>query len=182
MRNTFVSGQLRFAVGLAFALGGCSTYHSASTEGYSGERLTQMGAGNGIALQVDGQVGGIRGAPLAAAVAAAMPTTVENTTVRYAPCEPYGECAGDHVVWTFGPPPARSSWSYPPALSLNVDWIGDGYPSKTKIAAEATLFQNGNPVATVSGQVSADNPNDPAFQSMIGEMSRSILTAPGWFE
>ncbi len=183
MKNTSLFGKLRLAaIGLTFALSGCSSYHSAGTNGYSDAGLTAVGGTSGIPLQVDGQVGGLRGAPLTAIVAAAMPTTVDGAAVHYAPCEDYSECAGDHVVWTFGPPPARSNWSYPPALSVNVNWIGNPYPSKDKIAAEATLFQNGEPVSTVSGQVTAEGPNDPAFQSMISEMSGRLLTGPGWFD
>jgi hypothetical protein len=183
LKNTLPLDKFRFAVmSMALAVAGCSSYHSAGTNAYSAAGLTEVGAAGGIPLQVDGQVGGIRGAPLTAVVAAAMPATVDGAKVHYAPCEDYSECAGDHVVWTFGPPPARSNWSYPPALSVNVNWIGNPYPSKDKIAAEATLFQNGEPVSTVSGQVTADGANDPAFQSMISEMSGRLLTGPGWFD
>jgi hypothetical protein len=169
------------AVGFTLALAGCSTYHSAASGNFSSERLTSAGGG-GIPFQVDGSVAGVRGAPLATAVAGAMPATVAGTAVHYTACEPYTECAGDHLVFTFGPPAARPSSAYPAALGTNLNWFGDYEPSPTNVAVKVALFQNGNPVASVSGQTDAASPNDPAFQSLIADMAATVMSGTDIFD
>lgn len=170
------------AVGFALTLAGCSTYHSAASGNFSTERLTSAGGGAGIPFQVDGSVGGVRGAPLATAVAGAMPATVAGTSVHYTACEPYTECAGDHLVWTFGPPTARPASAYPPALGTNLNWFGDYQPSPTNVTVKVALFQYGNPVASTSGQTDAASPNDPAFQALIADMASKVMSGPDVFD
>ena len=170
------------AVGFTLTLAGCSTYHSAASGNFSTERLTSGGGGTGIRFQVDGSVAGVRGAALATAVAGAMPATVAGTAVHYAACEPYTECAGDHLVWTFGPPAARPSSAYPAALGTNLNWFGDYEPSPTNVSVKVALFQNGNPVASVSGQTDAASPNDPAFQSLIASMASQVMDGTDIFD
>jgi len=165
---------------LSVILGGCGVYQSQISGNFSRSALAAS-AGGGIPIQVDGNVGGIRGAPLATAVAAAMPPSLDGAPSRYAPCEPYSECPGDHVVWTFGPPSARPASVHPPALSINLHQFGPYRPSPNDVTAKAALFQGGTVVASVSGQVDASGPDDPAFQSLIGRMSRTILS-PSWFD
>jgi hypothetical protein len=165
---------------LALALGGCAVQRSEVDEGFSGEALTAQGTGAGIPVQVDGVVGNARGAALAASVTGAMPTEVAGTAVHYAACEPYQECPGDHVVWTFGPPSARSSWNYPAAFHFYPGWIGSYEPGPNHITAIVALFQGDNVVATADGQVDAPNgADDPAFRAMIDQMSRAIFSGPG---
>ena len=165
---------------LALTLGGCAVQQVEVDEGFSDAALAGQGSGAGIPVQVDGAVGDARGAALATAVTGAMPTDVAGTSVHYAACEPYQECAGDHVVWTFGPPSARSPWNYPAALHLNVGWIGDYAPGPSHVTAKVALFQGGNVVATAEGQVDApDGANDPAFRAMIEAMSRAIFAGHG---
>src|SRR5579859_1593467 len=137
--------SLLAALCLTLTAAGCSTYQSGVSGNFSSERLTTAGSGPGIALQVDGSVGGVRGAQLATAVASALPATVEGTAVHYAACEPYTECAGDHLVWTFGPPAARPASAYPPALGTNLNWFGSYEPSPTNVTVKVALFQGGNP-------------------------------------
>ena len=170
------------AVGFTLTLAGCSTYHSATSGNFSTERLTSAGSGAGIPFQVDGSVAGVRGAPLATAVAGAMPATVAGTSVHYTACEPYTECAGDHLVWTFGPPAARPSSAYPAALGTNLNWIGDYEPSPTNVSVKVALFQNGSPVASVSGQTDAASPTDPAFQSLIASMAATVMDGTDVFD
>jgi hypothetical protein len=176
------SMNLLAAAGLCLTLAGCSVYHTSAGGGFSGTDLTAAGTGPGIPLQVDGKVGGIQGAPLAAAVSSAMPASVAGTAVHYAACEPYTECAGDHIVWTFGPPDARPTSAYPPALGRNFNWFGDYQPAPNNVAVTVALFQGGNVVASTSGQTNADSPNDPAFQSLIAQMSASVLSGPDFFD
>jgi len=182
-RRTRLFGRsLRFAALGLFALGaaGCSVYHAEVDGGFSASALTALGAGTGIPLQVDGAVGSVRGAALATAVAGSMPTTVEGTPVRYAPCDPYTECAGDHVVWTFGPPAARPASVYPSELHVNVDWIGGYQPSPANITAKVALFHGGTVVSSAAGQVDAPNgTDDPAFRALIADMSRAVFSSPG---
>lgn len=170
---------------LALALGGCAAQRAEVDEGYAGEVLAAQGTGAGIPVQVDGAVGSVRGAPLAASVTGAMPTEVGGATVRYAACEPYQECPGDHVVWTFGPPSARSTWDYPAAFHFNPGWIGSYDPGPAHVTAKVALFQGTNVVATAEGQVDAPNgTDDPAFRAMIADMSRAVFSGPGlmdWF-
>ena len=162
---------------VAAATAGCSVYQASVDDGYSGAALTAQAAG--IPLQVDGAVGAVRGAALAASVAAAMPASIDGTPVQYAPCEPFAECAGDHVVWTFGPPTARAASNYPAEFHVNVDWIGGYQPSPTKVTALVAVFQGNNVVARASGQVDApDGANDPAFKAMIESMSRAVFLGP----
>ena len=123
--NRKPSMSLLAAASLALTLAGCSTYHSSVSGNFSGGQLTDAGSGPGIAVQVDGSVGGVRGAPLATAITSAMPATVQGAAVHYAACEPNTECAGDHLVWTFGPPTARPASAYPAALGTNLNWFGD---------------------------------------------------------
>ena len=168
---------------LSLALGGCAVQRAEVDQGFSGEALAAQGTGAGIPVQVDGAVGAVRGAPLATAVTGAMPTAVGGTTVHYAACEPYQECAGDHVVWTFGPPSASSSWNYPAALHFNPAWIGSYDPGAAHVTAKVALFQGTNVVATADGQVDAPNgPDDPAFRAMIAHMSHDIFSGPGLFD
>ena len=176
------SMSLLAVAGLALTLAGCSTYQSAVSGNFSGERLTSAGSGPGIAFQVDGTVGGVRGAQLATAVASAMPAAVEGSAVHYTACEPYTECAGDHLVWTFGPPTARPASAYPPALGTNLNWFGDYEPSPTNVTVKVALFQGGNPVASVSGQTDAASPNDPAFQQLIASMAQEVMSGPDVFD
>ena len=176
------STSMLVAVGLSLTLAGCSTYHSATSGNFSAERLASAGGGAGIPFQVDGSVGGVRGAPLATAVAGAMPATVGAAAVHYTACEPYTECAGDHLVWTFGPPDARPASAYPPAVGRNLNWIGDYQPSPTNVSVKVALFQNGNPVASISGQTDAASPNDPAFQSLIAGMAAKLMSGPDVFD
>jgi hypothetical protein len=170
------------AVGFTLTLAGCSTYHSAVSGNFSAEELTSAGGGAGIPLQVDGSVGGVRGAPLATAVSSAMPAAVAGAPVRYTACEPYTECAGDHLVWTFGPPEARPASAYPPALGTNLNWFGDYEPSPTNVSVKVALFQGGTPVASVSGQTDAASPNDPAFQALIADMAAQVMSGPDAFD
>jgi hypothetical protein len=181
----------RFARGLrwaasgmaALAMTGCSVYHTEVDGNFSGSALTSLGSGAGIPLQVDGVVNGSRGDALAAAVAGSMPTSVEGAPVRYAPCDPYTECAGDHVVWTFGPPAARPTSVYPSELHFNADWIGSYQPSPANVTAKVALFQGGTVVSSTSGQVDAPNgADDPAFRAMVAEMSQAIFSSPGWLD
>ncbi len=158
-------------------LAGCSTYHSSAGGGFSDASLKNVGSSAGIPFQVDGKVGATQGAPLAAAVATAMPASVAGTTVHYTACEPYTECAGDHLVWTFGPPAARPASAYPPAAAYNLHWFGYE-PAANNVTVKVALFQGGNLVASASGQTNADSPNDPAFQSLIAGMSASVLSGP----
>jgi hypothetical protein len=167
---------------LCLTLTGCGVYNSSAGGGFSTSSLTAAGSGAGIPFQVDGKVGGIQGAPLAAAVGGAMPTSVAGATVHYAACEPYTECAGDHLVWTFGPPDARPASSHPPALGTNLNWFGSYEPAANNVTVKLALFQGGNVVASVSGQTDADSPNDPAFQALIAGMSQSVLSGPDIFD
>jgi hypothetical protein len=167
-----------FLASLLLPLAGCSVYHAQAGGGFSDESLTAAGSASGIPFQVDGKVGGTQGAPLAAAVATAMPTSVGKATVHYTACEPYTECAGDHLVWTFGPPAARPAAAYPPAAAYNLHWFGGYEPAANNVTVKVALFQGGNVVASASGQTNADSPNDPAFQSLIAEMSASVLSGP----
>jgi hypothetical protein len=166
----------------AAMLSGCSVYQADSGDGLAGSSLIAAGAGQGIAVQVDGSVGGARGAALAAAVADAMPRKIGDAPIRYAPCEAYTECAGDHIVWTFGPPAARPASAYPPALATNIDWIGPYQPAPDAVTVKVALIQNGDVVASASGQVEADKPDAPAFRDLIASMSAVVLPSPGWFD
>lgn len=170
------------AAGFAMTLAGCSTYHSSVSGNFSTERLASAGSGAGIAFQVDGSVGGVRGTPLATAVAAAMPATIQGTAVHYSACEPYTECAGDHLVWTFGPPSARPASAYPPALGTNLNWFGDDQPAPTNVTVKVALFQGGNPVASTSGQTDAASPDDPAFKALIADMAAEVTSGPDVFD
>lgn len=176
--------RLAISLGLAalcLPLSGCSTYHPAAGGGFSGASLTSAGTAAGIQIQVDGKVGGMQGAPLAAAIAAAMPATVDGTAVHYVACEAYTECPGDHLVFTFGPPAARPTTAYPPAMAVNFNLLGYR-PAPNNVTVKLALFQGGNVVSSIAGQTEADSPNDPAFQSLIGQMSRSVLSGPDWFD
>lgn len=170
------------AAGLCLMLAGCSTYHSSAGGGFSTSGLTAAGSGPGIPFQVDGMVGSVQGAPLAAAVATAMPATVAGTPVHYGACEPFTECAGDHLVWTFGPPDARPASAYPPALGTNLNWFGHYQPAPNNVTVKVALFQGGNVVASTSGQTNADSPNDPAFQALIADMAATVLSGPDVFD
>jgi hypothetical protein len=183
---SLIGHHTRLAVSLTLAaiclpLAGCATYHPAAGNGFSGKRLAEAGTAGGIQIQVDGKVGGVQGAPLAAAVSGAMPGTVAGTAVHYVACEPYTECPGDHLVFTFGPPAARPANAYPLSLATNVNWLGY-HPAPNNVTVKLALFQGGNPVASISGQTNADSPNDPAFQSLIASMSRSVLSGPDAFD
>jgi hypothetical protein len=167
---------------LLLPLAGCSTYHTTAGGGFSNASLTAAGSGSGIPFQVDGKVGNTQGAPLAAAVATAMPASVGGAAVHYAACEAYTECAGDHLVWTFGPPSARPVSAYPPAAAYNLHWFGNYEPAPNNVTVKVALFQGGNVVASTSGQTNADSPNDPAFQSLIAEMSGAVLSGPDVFD
>jgi len=168
--------------GLCLMLAGCGVYHTSTGGGFSASALTEAGAGSGIPFQVDGKVGGVQGAPLAAAVATAMPATVAGTPVHYGACDPFTECAGNHLVWTFGPPAARPTSAYPAALGRNLNWFGDYEPASNNVSVKVALFQGGNVVASASGQTSADSPNDPAFQALIADMAASVLSGPDVFD
>jgi hypothetical protein len=170
------------AVGFTLTLAGCSTYHSAVSGNFSAERLTSAGSGAGIPFQVDGSVGGVRGTPLATAVGGAMPATVAGASVHYSACQPYTECAGDHLVWTFGPPDARPASAFPPALGTNLNWFGDYEPSPTNVTVKVALFQDGTPVASVSGQTEAASPDDPAFQALVAKMAAEVMSGPDVFD
>ena len=176
------SMNLLAAAGLCLTLAGCSVYHSSAGGGFSSTGLTASGTGTGIPFQVDGKVGGVQGAPLAAAVATAMPATVAGTSVHYGACEPFTECAGDHLVWTFGPPAARPASAYPAALGRNLNWFGDYEPAPNNVTVKVALFQGGNVVASTSGQTNADSPNDPAFQALIADMAATVLSGPDVFD
>jgi hypothetical protein len=169
------------SLGLCLALAACGAYNAQTSNGFSDAALGAQTAG--IPVQVDGSVGAVRGAPLAAAVAAAMPTSVEGKPAQYKPCDPYTECPGDHVVWTFGPPDWRSAYAHPPALAVNVaDWVGDYRPAPNNVAVKVALFQGGTVVASASGQVDANGPDDPAFRSLIASMSGKVLSGPDVFD
>jgi hypothetical protein len=168
------------SLGLCMALSACGAYNAQTSNSYSDAALSAQTAG--IPIQVDGSVGSVRGAPLATAVAAAMPKTVEGKAAQYAPCQPFTECAGDHIVWTFGPPDWRSAYAHPPALAVNVtDWVSDR-PAPNNVAVKVALFQGGTVVASASGQVDANNPDDPAFQALIAAMSSKVLSGPDIFD
>jgi hypothetical protein len=67
-------------IAIAIASGGCaSVYHTEISDGFSAKPLTPAG---GLPLQVNGVVGGQRGAPLAQAVADAMPASVGGVAVQ----------------------------------------------------------------------------------------------------
>jgi hypothetical protein len=166
-----------FVLALCLPLAGCATYHTQTGNDFSGARLA-----TGIPFQVDGKVGSVQGTPLAAAVGAAMPASVGGSEFRYAACDAYTECPGDHLVWTFGPPAARPRSAYPPAIAVNLNWIGNYEPSPNNVTAKVALFQGGNVVASAAGQVDASDPSDPAFQAMIGQMSHAVLSGPDWFD
>ncbi len=168
------------ACAAAIALGGCSVYHDEASGSFSEAALTKAGSDAGIPVQVDGRVGSVQGSPLANAVAAAMPATIGGTAVKYAPCPQYTECPGDHVVWTFGPPPARPASAYPPALGHYVSWLWFQTPSPNTLAVKVAVFQGGNVVASSAGQVDSSDPNDPAFKALIANMTYSVI--PGWFD
>lgn len=179
-------GLMRAAVlfalaSVALAATGCApVYHTEIDGGFAQAPLTSP---KGAALQVDGVVGGIEGEPLAQAVAAAMPSDVGGASFQYAPCEAYTECPGDHLVWTFGPPAARPTSAYPPALGTNVNWVGTWTPAPTNVTVKVALFQNGNVVSSAAGQVDAASPDDPAFKSLIASMTSTVLSPsywPGW--
>jgi hypothetical protein len=176
------SPRLLAALSLALALAGCSTYHAADSGNFDSDRLTAGGTGPGIPFQVDGSVGGVRGAPLATAVAAAMPAKIDGKTVHYTACEPYTECAGDHLVWTFGPPAARPEMTHPPAIGTNLAIIGGYDPGPNNVTVKVALFQGGNPVASISGQTDAAGPGDPAFQSLIADMAAEVTSGPDVFD
>jgi hypothetical protein len=166
---------------LCLAMTGCSgsVYHVESYGGFSTAALEAQAGGDGLQIQVDGSVGAARGAPLAAAVAAAMPASVNGASIRYTPCEAYSECPGDHLVWTFGPPAARPASAYPPAIAMNVNWAGTYRPDPNDVTIKAALFQNGEVVSTAAGQVDALAPDDPAFQATIRRMASDVLSGPG---
>jgi hypothetical protein len=179
--RAWASGALILASSLA--LGGCTTYHQEVGGGFSDADLSTLGAGTGIPLQVDGSVGGVSGAKLAAAVSTAMPSALGASNIHYRPCEPYTECSGDHVVWTFGPTAARPASNYPAALHVNLDWFGTYHPGADHVSAKVALFQGGNVVASADGQVDApQGADDPAFKAMIAEMSAAVMESPGWFD
>jgi len=162
---------------LCLPLAGCAAYHTYAGNGFSGEALASASAKDGIPFQVDGKVGDVQGAPLATAVGAAMPASF-----HYAACAPYTECPGDHLVWTFGPPDARPRSAYRANTAYNLNWIGGYEPSPNNVTAKVALFQGGNVVASASGQVDASNPNDPAFQAMVADMSHTVLSGPDVFD
>ncbi len=164
------------AAGALASTGCASVYHESASQDFSAAPLAAPG---GLPLQVDGTVGTLRGAALAQAVAQAMPASAGGGDVHYAPCEAYSECPGDHLVWTFGPPAARPASAYPPAIARNIDWIGDYRPSPNNVTAKLALIENGNVVASASGQVDASSPSDPAFQALVAAMTRSVLSGPG---
>jgi hypothetical protein len=71
------------SLGLCMALAACGTYNTQVSNSFSD---TALGAqAGGVPVQVDGSVGSVRGAPLATAVAAAMPKTVAGKPAQYAP-------------------------------------------------------------------------------------------------
>ncbi len=165
-------------IAAAFGLTACTgTYHAETDGGFSSAALASS---QPLPIQVDGVVGGVRGDPLAQSVAAAMPADMNGTALTYAPCAAYTECPGDHLVWTFGPPAARPRSAYPPEFTANLNWFGDYQPAPNNVTVKAALFQNGNVVSSVSGQVDADNPDDPAFKALIASMSSTVLTPAGW--
>jgi hypothetical protein len=163
------------AASVSVALAGCSVYNSHTGGGFSGSALT---ATSGLPIQVDGKVGGVQGAPLATAVVASMPASIDGTQLHYKACDAYTECAGDHLVWTFGPPDWRPASVHPAALSVNFNLFGSYRPAPNNVAVKVTLIQGGHIVASASGQVDADNPNDPAFRSLISDMSDEVLSGP----
>jgi hypothetical protein len=174
-RHVKVLGGVCLVAGLA----GCSPYYTQVGGGFSGAALTAHGA---LPIQIDGKVGSAEGAPLAQAVAAAMPASVDGVKLEYAPCKPDTECPGDHLVWTFGPPEARPASVHPAALSYNVNLIGSYQPEPNNVAVKVMLIQGGHIVASASGQVDADNPDDPNFKSLIGDLSGQVLEGPDWLD
>jgi hypothetical protein len=50
------------------------------------------------------------------------------------------------------------------------------------VTVKVALFQNGNPVASVSGQTDAASPNDPAFQALIAGMASEVMSGPDIFD
>ncbi len=173
---------MTLALALCLPLAGCATYHTQAGSGFSSAALTAAGAKGGLPFQVDGKVGGVQGAPLSTAVGAAMPASVGGTEFHYAACDAYTECAGDHLVWTFGPPAARPRSAYPPAMAVNLNLIGGYEPSPNNVTAKVALFQGGNVVASAAGQTDARDPSDPAFQAMISQMSHAVLSGPDAFD
>jgi hypothetical protein len=176
--------RLAISLGLAalcLPLAGCATYHKAAGNNFSGARLTEAGTAGGIQIQVDGKVGGVQGDALAAAVTAAMPATVGGTPVKYVACAQYTECPGDHLVFTFGPPAARPSSAYPPALATNFNLLGYN-PGPDNVTVKAALFQGGEVVSSIAGQTDATGPSDPAFLSLVGGMAGSVLSGPDIFD
>ena len=170
------------ALALLPPLAGCATYHTHVGNGFSGETLAAASAKSGIPFQVDGKVGNVQGAALASAISTAMPASVDGNEMHYAACAPYTECPGDHLVWTFGPPDARPRSAYPANTAYNLNWIGSYEPAPSNVTAKVALIQGGNVVASASGQVDADNPDDPAFKAMIAQMSDAVLSGPDWFD
>lgn len=168
--------------GIAGLLSGCSVYQDEVHGSYAEASWSQLGSGAGIPVQVDGVVGSVGGDALSKAVASAMPTTLGGSAIHYAPCEANTECAGDHVVWTFGPPAARPASAYPPALGHNLNWFGSYQPVPNNVTAKVALIQGGRVVASAAGQVDANNPDDPAFRALIGEMTHSVMPGPSWLD
>jgi hypothetical protein len=166
---------------LCLAMTGCSgsVYHAESYGGFSKAALEAQAGAEGLQIQVDGSVGAVRGAPLAGAVAAAMPANLNGAPIRYTPCEAYSECPGDHLVWTFGPPAARPASAYPPAIAMNINWVGTYRPDPNNVTIKAALFQNGEVVSTAAGQVDGSAPDDPAFQATIRRIAYDVLSGPG---
>jgi hypothetical protein len=181
-----IGKHTRLAISLAFAglclpLAACGTYHAAASNNFSAKKLTDAGSAAGIQIQVDGRVGAIQGAELAKAVAAAMPATIAGKPVHYVTCEEYTECVGDHLVFTFGAPAARPITAYPPAMAVNFNLIGYK-PAPNNVSVKLALFQDGNPVSSIAGQTDADSPSDPAFQSLIAQMSGTVISGPDIFD
>ena len=173
----------RSAAFLAVSLlaAGCAVFHQEVDDGYSGDALAAQSTAGGVPLQVDGSVSGLSGNPLAALVGGAMAASAGGSALRYTPCNP--DCAGDRIVWTFGPPAARPVTAYPAAFHVPLEWFDNGQPSATNVSAEVALFQGSRVVASASGQVDApEGANDPAFKAMIAEMSHAILSGPNWIE
>jgi len=166
---------------LCLAMTGCSSkvYHAESYGGFSSAALVDQSNAGGLQIQVDGSVGTLRGAPLAAAVESAMPVSLNGAPIRYAACEAHSECPGDHLVWTFGPPAARPASAYPPWAAMNINWVGTYRPDPNNVTIKAALFQNGEVVSTAAGQVDASAPDDPAFQATIARMAHDVLSGPG---
>lgn len=180
MARIFSTSMRAGLVAVAMGLAGCNTYHVEAGNSFSAAGIRELGTGAGIPVQVDGIVAGTGGAALTDAVVAAMPASFRGTDIRYMPCAPNSDCAGDRIVFTFGAPTARSAFNYPSELHFYPGWIGTYEPSDENVTVKVALFQNGVVVASASGHTNARTGiTDPYFQSLVDSLTSRVFAGPG---